>query len=60
LEAVHPHILRHAFAKNLLDTGTDLIAVAALLGHESPYTAAIDTKPQFSDLASSIEKGENG
>ena len=58
-EAIHPHALRHTFAKNLLDAGADLVIVAALLGHESLDTTAIYTKPRFSDLVSAVEKGEN-
>jgi integrase/recombinase XerC len=58
-EAIHPHALRHTFAKNLLDAGADLVTVAALLGHESLDTTAIYTKPRFSDLINAVEKGEN-
>ena len=32
LENVTPHVLRHSFAKQVLDAGTDLVAVARLLG----------------------------
>src|SRR3712207_2661164 len=34
LEDVSPHTLRHSFGKQLLDATKDLVAVAALLGHE--------------------------
>lgn len=35
LEQCTAHTLRHSFAKNLVDTGTPLDQVAALLGHET-------------------------
>ncbi len=41
LEGVTPHILRHTFAKSLLDNGVSLEKVAALLGHESLDTTRI-------------------
>ena len=58
LEHVTPHVLRHSFAKQVLDTGTDLVAVAKLLGHERLDTTARYTQPTERDLERAVERLE--
>jgi site-specific recombinase XerD len=53
---VTPHTLRHSFAKHTLDAGTNLVAVAALLGHQRLETTAIYTTPNQRDLEQAVER----
>ncbi len=55
--AVTPHVLRHTFATRLLrDAKVDLVAVAALMGHENVSTTAIYTQPSEADLTEAVER----
>ena len=56
LEGVTPHTLRHSFAKHTLDAGANLVAVAALLGHQRLETTAIYTTPSQRDLEQAVER----
>jgi site-specific recombinase XerD len=56
LEAVTPHTLRHSFAKHTLDQGANLVAVAALLGHQRLETTAIYTTPTQKDLEQAVDR----
>lgn len=58
MNSVHPHVLRHTCATNMLKAGANLVEVAAVLGHESLDTTAIYTQPRLSDLAKAAERGE--
>ncbi len=56
IENLTPHILRHTFAKNLVDQGVGLEKVAALLGHSSLNTTRIYITPNEKDLEQAVEK----
>ncbi len=52
---VTPHMLRHTFAKQLVDAGVPLDRVAALAGHASLSTTARYTRPTQADLERVVE-----
>lgn len=54
-----PHIARHTFAKNLVNSGVSLEKVAMLLGHSSLDTTMIYTTPGFSDLDRAVRQLDN-
>ena len=55
LEAVTPHILRHTFAKSLINQGVSIEKVAALLGHSDLNTTRIYITPGERDLEEAVE-----
>lgn len=58
LSHVTPHVLRHSFAKHVLDAGEDLATVSRLLGHERLETTAIYTQPLARDLEEAVRRLE--
>jgi len=55
-----PHMLRHTFAKNLVDQGVGLEQVATLLGHASLNTTRIYITPSEKDLETAVERLTTG
>lgn len=51
-----PHKLRHTTATILAKDGTDLLAIQAILGHESPTTTQIYTHLGSEDLENAVNK----
>ena len=56
LPALTPHMLRHSFAKNLIDSGVGLEKVASLLGHSSLNTTRIYVTPNQADLEKAVDQ----
>ena len=59
LENVTPHVLRHSFAKALIDSGVTLEKVATLLGHSNLNTPRIYTTPGERDLEEAVKTLED-
>lgn len=55
IEGLTPHVLRHSFAKSLVDRGVPLDQVATLLGHSNLNTTRLYTTPGERDLERAVE-----
>lgn len=53
---VHPHALRHTFAKELVSKGVDITTVADLCGHADINVTRRYSKPTEKDLEAAIDK----
>lgn len=54
IQRMTPHMARHTFAKNLVNSGVTLEKVAMLLGHTSLDTTMVYTTPGMSDLDQAV------
>ena len=55
-KTISPHTLRHSFATALLEGGASLLAIQAMLGHESVGTTEIYTHIDMTTLRKEIDE----
>lgn len=53
---VHPHMLRHGFASNVLEAGGALDEAQALLGHATPTSTQVYLHPSHDRLRAAVER----
>lgn len=58
LDKVSPHVLRHTFARSLLDKRVDLVTVQQLMGHKRVDSTARYTKPSEKDMEVAVARLE--
>jgi site-specific recombinase XerD len=54
--ALHPHVLRHTFGRQLARSGVDLSTIAELMGHSDINTTRIYTRPTADEKAAALDR----
>lgn len=53
---IHPHLMRHTFASNALNSGMDLAVIQKLMGHSDPRTTMIYAELRQDTIKNAYEK----